>query len=443
MQGDVQETEKLVSEKLTHEQQEQWNSTASAMVYRCPGFRHLWMRLLAEANNAGRSEVLPVISRAIPVAATDGQNIIINPDTFFKMKLMERVFVSAHEVVHNVYDDVNMMQRCRVSNTVPTSSGGRLEWDEEVGQKSADKRINAMLVESKIGTMPKDENGNLIGCYDPNMDGTESFVDVYEKEYKKKHKGGKGGKPPGGQKPGNNPGGFDNVLAPGHSSGQSPAQAAQQRNQQQWAMEIAAAQTIEAMKSQGKMAAALKRMFQNVLEPEIDWHDHIECEVQRVVGGDIFDWKEPDPWFIGRDIYLPSKTGHRAGWIVIWGDTSGSRSDKEIASNVAECTGIMEDVRPKRLSLVWGDAEVAHVDEIEDPADMAHCSPKGGGGTEMEPVLKWVDEQNEHPDLLIAFTDGYLTFPKEPPYPVIWASSTDVKYPYGKTVRVLKKTPQP
>src|SRR2546430_7202314 len=32
----------------------------------------------------------------------------------------------------------------------------------------------------------------------------------------------------------------------------------------------------------------------------------------------------------------PSPTGQGAGWIVIWGDTSSSRSDPELASNMAE-----------------------------------------------------------------------------------------------------------
>ena len=32
---------------------------------------------------------------ACPIAATDGSNLIINPDTFFKYNLMERVFICA------------------------------------------------------------------------------------------------------------------------------------------------------------------------------------------------------------------------------------------------------------------------------------------------------------------------------------------------------------
>jgi len=124
----------------------------------------------------------------------------------------------------------------------------------------------------------------------------------------------------------------------------------------------------------------------------------------------------------------------------VWGDTSGSRSDQEITSNLAELAGILDSVHPKRLTVIWCDAAIDYIDEVEDPMDLQNIKARGlagGGGTSMMPVLDWIANEFETPDLFIAFTDGAVTFPRrEPSYPVIWASSTDAPYPFGQTVRV-------
>jgi predicted metal-dependent peptidase len=425
----------LASLELTPKQVSQWGDTNSMMAWTCPGFRHIWYKMLN--NNAGKH--VAIMSREVPIAATDGNNMILNPDTFFEFALPNRVFIAAHEICHNVFDDVRLLHRCQSSGKVPMHDGSDLPFDNDTMQKAMDLRINALLKSSKIGKPPS------VGHFDDTMDGTESVLDVYGKVYKKKKEDDEGGgsNPGKGEgNTGNNPGGFDNLQAPGQSTGQSPSQAMSQRNPQQWAVAVAAAQTIEQIRSQGKMAAALKRMFQDILEPEVPWVDHIETIIRRTTGSGSRDWKSPDEWFIGRDIYQPRKTGKGAGWIVVWGDTSGSRNDAELTSNMAELAGILDDVHPARLTVIWCDAAIDYIDEIEDPADLAHIRSRGtagGGGTSVDPVMKWIDDNAETPDLFIGFTDGYVSFPgREPRFPVIWASSTDTAYPWGQVVRVNK-----
>jgi len=427
----------LAQAVLTPKQEEAWESTVSMMAWTAPGFRHIWYKMLAENHNVGGSKYVAMMSPDVDIAATDGKNIIINPEKYFEFNLHERVFIAGHEIIHNVYGDVELLYRCRQAGQVPMNDGTSLPFDEATMQKAMDLRINALLKKSKIGRAPK------VGHFDDSMDGSESVLDVYQKTYKKKPESEQGDGEGQGQ---GNPGGFDNLMQPGQSMGQTPSQAAAQRNPQQWAVALAAAQTIEQAKAQGKMAAALKRMFKDLLEPEVYWLDHIQTIINRVGSSGGWDWKQPDEWFIGRDIYQPRKTGKGAGWIVIWGDTSGSRGDNEIASNMAELAGIMEDVNPARLTVLWCDANVDYVDEITDISDLAHIQARGvsgGGGTSQHPVFDWIANQMDKPDMYIGFTDGYVDFPKEPAFPVIWASSTDKPYPYGQVVRVNKRTQQP
>jgi predicted metal-dependent peptidase len=138
---------------------------------------------------------------------------------------------------------------------------------------------------------------------------------------------------------------------------------------------------------------------------------------------------------------MPSKSGHGAGWIVIWGDTSGSIGNGELSRYMAELSGIIEDVRPKRLTILWCDAAIHRVDEVEEASDLARIQYEGvggGGGTSVHPVMEWIADHTEKPDMFIGFTDGYVSFPEiEPSFPVIWASVTkDVTYPWGEVVHI-------
>jgi predicted metal-dependent peptidase len=108
---------------------------------------------------------------------------------------------------------------------------------------------------------------------------------------------------------------------------------------------------------------------------------------------------------------------------------------------MGELSGILEEVRPKRMLVMWIDAAVHAVDEVDDPGEIKHLKPKGGGGTDFTPAFKWLDTNHIVPDALIYLTDGYGTFPQHAPnYPVLWGNVTksmpDSHYPFGEVVTV-------
>lgn len=417
--------------EITPAQKNDWDNTASLLMWTCPGFRHLFLRLLV--NHDG--PIAPVCSFNVPVAATDARNVIINPKTFFKYPLKQRVFIVAHEILHNVYNDVHLLVRCRQMDRVPMNDGTHLPYSENLLQMAMDYRINALLVESKVGELPPD------GCHDTAIaTGESSVLDVYKKLFQQQKSNG-GGK---GQKPGNGkPDPLANdVLRPGASTGEHTTEV--KRNDQQWRTEISRAQTIEQQKSQGKMSASLMRLFKGILEPEVYWLDVIETMFRRRVGSGNYDWRRPDRRFIVRDLHMPSRSGHGAGWLVVWGDTSGSIGASELASYIAELSGILQELKPRRLTVIWCDAEIKRIDEIEDLGDLdkiKYQGAPGGGGTDCHPVFNWIEKNAyEPPDAFIGFTDGYVGFPsKPPPFPIVWASTTDQKYPWGDVVRINKK----
>jgi len=307
---------------------------------------------------------------------------------------------------------------------VPMDDGTTIEFRNETMQKAMDYRINALLRDSRIGSPPTD-------CLldDSIATANEGVISVYKKVYEDEESGGhKTGK----HQP------FDQVLQPGstNNTGQQP------RNQSQWAVEVAAASVLESMKAQGNMAGALNRMFEEVINPVVPWTDHIQGIFNRKVGSGSYNWRKPDRRFITRDLHMPSRSGNGAGWIVCWGDTSGSIGQDELCRYLAELGGIIEDVKPTRITIVWCDAAIHHIDEVEEAGDLEtirHAGTQGGGGgTDCIPVFDWIADHLEKPEVFIGFTDGYVSFPDvEPDYLCIWAMTTQQNAPFGDHVRIF------
>ena len=422
---------------LTDDQKRKWRDTMALMHWTAPGFTHLFYTLLI--NHKKAKESVPWFTSVVPIAATDAKNILINPEPFFKFNLEERVFVLCHEVVHNMYKDVEFLKHCSETGTVPMDDGTFLPFDADTWQRAADYRINALLVASKLGKLPKG------GLYDLKIAGpNDGITDVYRKCWKTKKtppppNGGQGGQGGQGQpQPGQGePQPFDELLPPSITAPDAPP-----RNDGQWEIEMGIAQQLERMR--GDMPGAMERMFKDILEPEVSWIDVIVSMIKRKTGSGGYDWRRPDRRYLARDVYVPGRTGFGAGHIVIWGDTSGSIGNGELDAYFGELSGIIEDVKPKRITAIWCDSKIHKVSELEDATDLQTVRAEGvggGGGTSVHPVFEWIkDNCDEAPELFIGFTDGDVTFPKKAPrFEVIWASTTDNKYPWGDVVKINRK----
>jgi len=416
-------TDKPETIQPTPEQIKAWSDTRAALIWAAPAFSHIFYTMMNKSNN----EHVAVFSKDVPVAATDGKNIIINPDTFFPLSLPERIFVVAHEISHGIFAHMEIMHKCRVSGKVSYPDGKELPFDAGTMNHAMDYVINDMLIESKIGKY----NPNWL--HDPTIaTHMDSVLTAYRRIYQDQKRGGDGG---GGGK--GNQKSFDKHLAPGTTTKEDPSQAANSRNDIEWKSAIASA--MAAAKVQGKLPAALERVFGEILEPTVDWKDKIAGFFARKPGGGTYDWRKPDRRFITRNIVAPARTGFGAGPVVAGVDTSGSVTPKVLDMFFAELYGILEDVRPSHLYVMWCDAKVHRVDELNDVSDLLDLRMKkapGGGGTAFEPVFNKIYEMGIEPDALVYLTDGYGSFPKQAPtYSVLWGNiSEGVRYPFGEVV---------
>ncbi len=394
-------------------QKRKWIETRSALLWKCPAFTHVLFSML----NPERGELAAIFTEDIPIAATDGTHLILNPEKFFAFNLDERVFIVAHEILHCILNHCVLGYQMRKSGSVKYVDGTSLPYDQQLMNVAMDLVINDTLIADRIGAFPKE------GMHDPKVaTRADSFVDAYKKVWKDPEKF------PGG--------GFDITLDPGTSQGKDPGQASQGRSQTEWDTAVAGALAVA--KAQGKLPASLERLLSEIVDPTVSWQDHIRGFFARRVGGGGFDWRKPDKRLIQRDIYGPRRAGNGCGPVVVAVDTSGSIGQRELDHFFAEMRGILDDVQPEMIYVVWCDAQVHKVDEVEDSSDIDALKPAGGGGTDFRPVFAWVDENDVRPDALVYLTDMLGSFPdKAPAYPVIWGDIYGrCKAPFGDVVSV-------
>jgi predicted metal-dependent peptidase len=419
---------------LDNKQERQWRETVAAMTWHYPSFTHLLYSLMDSVGSGNNA----VFTDEISVAATDGKSLILNPNAFFsdEFKLSNRIFVTAHEILHVVLEHIMLGYKMHTTGKVPFKDGSSAKYDQNIMNQAMDYIVNAILTESKVGEMP---TGKYKGLYDPKIATANSdFLDVYRKLYNDDQNGG-GGSGGGGDDHG---GEICQHKEPGAASGKDPTSTVSEHNPQKVQQAVAAA--MQAAKVMGKLPAALERLFGDVLEPKVEWRDHIRSLLARKAGGGGYDFHKPDDEWMNREIYVPSRSGYGAGSIVVGVDTSGSIGPKEVDMFLAEVSGILEDLRPRRLFLVWCDAKVHRADECESESDLRVIRAKGapgGGGTDFRPVFDWIHEQGITPDALVYLTDLLGTFPNQKPsYPVIWGNIyPDGKAPWGDVVDVPKQ----
>ena len=422
---------------ITKEQEKLWIETRMALLWACPAFAYICYNMM----NPAETKEIAFFTKDVPIAATDGVTLFLNPDTFFKYPLKKRVFIVAHEIMHCILDHCGLGHALSLRKEVAYQDGKKLPYDAMTMNVATDLIINDALITAKIGEFDQE------WLHDPKLgQGHDSAIDVYRKVYQPGPGGnGKGPPPPPGGSGSQPPGGtggnckqpqggqtqFDQHLKPGTGTGQDPTTAQQKRNPGEWQAALAAAKT------QGKLPANLERIINELLEPQVSWAEKIQAFFARKVGSGSYDWRRPDRRLIVRDIYSPGRSGFGTGTVVVVVDTSGSIGQREIDYFLTEVGGIIADVNPKRLFLVWCDAQVAGYEEIDDRTDLKRLKPRGGGGTDFRPPFQWVKDMQLEPDALVYLTDLYGAFPNEPaPYPVIWARTSDQNVPWGEVVDV-------
>lgn len=169
----------------------------------------------------------------------------------------------------------------------------------------------------------------------------------------------------------------------------------------------------------------------------------------RVLPQRAISWKRPSRLAAAGVIshfepYRGKKRGART--IAVLFDTSGSCFDPE---TFAEFVANVQDIQAASgadILLIAFDWEVQNVERIcndgrtfSQKLTLEEIKITGGGGTSFVPPFKELEEHDV--DVTIVLTDGYGKFPEmhnDLSLNTIWAMTTDVVAPFGKTIELQK-----
>lgn len=201
--------------------------------------------------------------------------------------------------------------------------------------------------------------------------------------------------------------------------GESPAtEVEKQKSEQEWKRKaVAAAQRAE---KAGKGSASMRDFIEELKEPSANWRDILSKFMDETSKND-YSWSMPNRRFISQGIYMPSLHSEDLGEIVVAVDTSGSIDEDALAEFGGELSSILEEFDSVTVHTVYCDWDVTKTETVTHEDLPLEFRPEGGGGTDFQPVMDWVEENDINPACMIYFTDLYASMPEEPDYPVLWA----------------------
>jgi predicted metal-dependent peptidase len=420
--------------KLTRDQEEKFAIARTKFMFQSPFYAHLYHSLGVE-----------VFTLDVPTAATDGRHIIINPEYFCGLKVAEQVFVLAHEMSHVV---CRHNQRFKFYQTDGTVKHSPTIWP--LMNIAADYVINADLVDTKVGQI------NQGWLFDPTITSDMLWEDVYERLFQPppptptpgpgQGQGGSLGPPSkagqalskyGKPDPMAPDGTFDQVFEPPVDPLTGESQLPDENEFKQ-----AVAQAAAEAKAMGKLPGSIERLVNEILDPQIDWRDHVRMLITAHIGTDSECWAKPNRRRLALNpiVIMPGRRGFGADCVAVGIDTSGSIGEDELNAFFAEVGGVLNDCRPQRIIVIPCDHRVGKVEEVHTLDEFDAMRAKGvigGGGTDLRLIFRYLADENITPDTTIILTDGHTPFDTHAPaHPVVWCMTTDVQAPWGERVQI-------
>ena len=360
---------------------------------------------------------LPMVAadpRWCPTTATDARQFYYNPDYLAALNLAQTQFVLAHEALH-----------CALSHFARRQHRVRNRWD-----LACDYAINPLLLAEGLTPPPGinvlDEfNGMTAEAIYPLLGDNNTDAPLDQPT---------DAAPPNPDPPRHTEA-ADEQDPPPTGAPQPPplSHEAREALSVQWQQRLAGA--AQQAQQAGKLSGTLARFIEALLQPPLPWQALL-ARYLSLNARDDYSYMRPSRRE-GAAI-LPSLRSHQLD-VVVALDISGSISDQELATFVAEINALKGQVRA-RITLLACDAALdPDCPWLYEPWEPCRL-PKtfaGGGGTCFTPVFAWIDRADRQPDLLLYFTDAAGEYPiQEPHYPVLWLVKGKKSVPWGVRVQL-------
>ena len=188
----------------------------------------------------------------------------------------------------------------------------------------------------------------------------------------------------------------------------------------------------------GNIPGNVKKMLKDLTEPQMDWRELLNLTLTSAIKDD-YTWMRPSRRSHHMDAIMPGMNPGEEIDIAVAIDTSGSISQQMLVEFLSEVQGCMESFTAYRIHLFCFDTAIHNPVQFnsDDIKDICEYELGGFGGTDFEPIFKYMKENEVQPDRLICFTDGYpFGSWGDPDYvDTLWVihGSTSIVAPFGTT----------
>jgi predicted metal-dependent peptidase len=393
-----------------------------------------------------------VHDESVPIAATDGARVLLNPRRMSALDDPEFAFVVIHELMHIANAHLprrrnrapypwNIVTDALINDTI--SDAGRAP-------------ESLLKVRAPEGVVTIEALARILDA-DPDALRSRSAEELYAMLERAVHERAPE-PPPAGGGGGDADGDAASDLAPEHRGleapdgdfttrawsdlgDEAPGQSDDERaaNEAHWRRALASAATLQReheTRHPGTTPAGLKRLLGDLGEPRLDWRTLLWHHLSALP----YDYSGFDRRFIQYGTYQDALSGDTLA-IDVCIDTSGSIDRRALSEFGSELAGILAAYPKVGARLYYADTELHGPFEIETLYDAP--PPIGGGGTSFRPFFEALEHDppaSPNP-IAVYFTDGYGAFPPhEPEHATLWAvqpgGANDAAFPFGEVVRI-------
>lgn len=350
-------------------------------------------------------------------AATDGKHFFYNRDFIKGLTPQELLFLCGHEVFHCVFDHLgrrggrdpkllNMAQDYVINDALKNLHCGKMPqdglWDERFTEEMTSEEVYDILKKNAVTIkMTLDEHLDLLG-----QDGDGS---------------GEGGEP-------------QEVEVTVMGKDGPPTLTEEDLNKIRDELKSAVIQAAKIAESQGAsgIPKAIRRIIDQLIEPQMDWRSLLDAHIRSAVKGDytfarparktvsiryaiearsMSDNDNADPfesYRVSGAPMLPSQDFLDTIDIVCAVDVSGSETVEMIRDQLSEVKGIMQTFPDFKVKVFCFDTSIHNYQEYT-PTNIDEIDTyeiKGGGGTEFPVIWDFLRKKDITPQRLVVFTDG-------------------------------------
>lgn len=353
--------------------------------------------------------------------ATDARAFYFNRDYIAQLSLGQVQYVLAHEALH-----------CGLSHFTRRQHRDRKRWDI-----ACDYAVNMLLEHDDL----EKPDGVLIDSNFAGMTAEEIFPCLDADDNKEPMDQHLYDGPPQTSSdrqdplPETDPAQQD--TAPQHKNPDAPpplSEAERDRLHNQWQQYLASA--AQQATQAGKLHGTAARIVERMLRPSLPWRTLLARYMNSTARTD-YNLLRPSQRRTG-DAIMPSLHTRQID-VVVAMDTSGSIKQDELNSFVAEINAIKGSINA-RVTLIACDANIdangPWIFETWEPLQLPD-KIAGGGATDFNPVFDWLDNNHQHPDLVIYFTDAKGRFPEqESAVPTLWLVKGKAGIPWGQRIQL-------